>query len=152
VIRPSECRLTQIGRGPDDRWEVRLGGCGGVLDATIAPNSMAIARTAAELVAISADGKRIWSVSAPQVAPELAEPAALLDSVVVAATSPSAMVAYRPDATEAWTFRLDGDERFVAAPRRSETEGAIVISNGAVYAIAPDGTVRWRNTLEPSRN
>lgn len=149
VGNSATCTATMLGRGPTERWEYQVGECGGTLYVAVAPNSVGFARSATELVAFAPDGKRAWAASIGRLPAELSQPAVTLDSMVVAVASPNTVVAYRSDGTQAWTFKVDGEEKIVTSPKRSEAEGALVVTSAAVYTIAPDGQVRWRNTFAP---
>src|SRR5688572_22098741 len=130
------CKVTMLGRGRAERWEYSVGDCGGILFVAVAPNSVAFARSATELVAFAPDGKRPWAASVGRDPAGLARPAVTLDSLVVTVTSPSTVVAYKADGGQAWSFKVEGEEQIVTSPTRSEAEGALIVTNAAVYTIA----------------
>jgi hypothetical protein len=145
IGRSRECVVEMLGPGTE-RWFKRLDGdCGGGIRVAVAPNSQAFARTATELHAFAHDGALLWSVPVEHVPDELAAPAVTPDSSVVTARSPRSVAAFDPEGKEVWTFSIEGAERLAASPVGRPTEGLLIVTNEAAYAIAPDGTVRWRS-------
>ncbi len=149
VVDPKACELSMLGEQPGRRWTRSIGRCNGVLDAVVAPNSFAYARTATELVALAPDGAERWrtAVGATPIARVLARPAATLDSLVVVAVSPRALAAFKPDGKTAWRFEVEGGESLVTAPEGSGTEGVLLVTSAAAYSVGSDGTLRWRAVL-----
>ena len=147
VVDTDSCTVALVGADSERRWQKTLPHCGGVLEAAIAPNSYSYVRTASTLVALSHHGNEKWRVEVPEVPAELVSPAATLDSMVAAAASRRSLVAFKPDGKKAWKFDIEGGEQLISAPTGSKAEGVIAVTTAAVYAIAPDGSLRWRRVL-----
>jgi hypothetical protein len=120
--------------------------CDGVLEATVAPDSMTYARTLSSLAAISPDGKERWRVALESVpvARQLLVPATTRDSLVIIAGAPRALTAFKSDGTTVWRFAVSDDETLISAPLGSRGEGVFALTNRALYHIASDGTLRYR--------
>lgn len=142
------CELVMRGIAPEDGWTRQLKGCDGMLEVSAASNSNAYARTPTRLYAFDPKGKLLWDVKVEPVPEALLTPDALLDSSVVTLESRNLVVAYSPTGERAWTFKIDGEEKITAAPIASRTEGTLVVTNAAVYAIGADGNIRWRGPFE----
>lgn len=146
VARVEDCALAMLGPGAEEHWVRRAGSdCGGILQIAVAQNSQAFARTATELRAFAPNGDPIWTAAVDRVPPSLAAPAVAPDSSVIVVGSSRTALAFNPDGERIWTFKIDGDEKIIASPVGRPTEGVLVFTTAAVYALAPDGTVRWRS-------
>jgi outer membrane protein assembly factor BamB len=126
-------------------WNIQLdapvrGSC------VIAEDGTIYAATASTLYAISPTGSVKWTVS---VAADDASPALGPDGTIYVAdgTSGAALDAFAPDGTRKWQTHLVGgpELRTLSSPTVAP-DGTIVVgtlSDGPLYALLPDGTIRW---------
>jgi hypothetical protein len=128
------------------RWRAMLPRCGGVAEPVIARDSTVYVRTTYGLHAISVNGVERWrmAVSANPVPRGVFAPTVTADSMVVVASSTRVVVAFKPDGQEGFRFTLPDDESLIAAPVGNSTEGILLLSTQAIYALGADGTLRWR--------
>ena len=142
---PKTCRVTLI-RDATQRWDHELSGCGGLLEATVAMDSMLYVRDLKNLSSFDPEGTLRWAVRLTDAPPQytLATPAALADSRVALASTAKSVVVYERDGRVSWTFSPPSDEVLSAAPVGMKTEGIILITTRAAYYLSATGEVRWR--------
>jgi outer membrane protein assembly factor BamB len=128
------------------RWHASLPRCGGITEVVIARDSTAYVRTSFGLHAFTVEGSERWrmSVGGSPVPRNIFTPTVTPDSLVVVASSPRVVIAFRPDGQESFRFTLPDNESLVTAPLGNNTEGVLLLSSQALYALGADGTLRWR--------
>jgi hypothetical protein len=139
------CRVQVIHEG-EKRWGQDLPGCGGVLEAVVAMDSVSYIRTATAVAAFDLDGGKRWSaLLEPGTLPAtLLAPTVLADSRVALAVTPRKVTVYERDGSLAWGFAVPSSEAFAAAPAGMKTEGLVVSTSHATYLLSAAGEVRWR--------
>lgn len=144
TIDPKACRIS-FERDGTIRWDHEISGCGGLLEGTVAMDSMLYVRDPKTLSSFDPDGALRWAARLADAPPHgLAVPAALPDSRVVIAATTKSVVVYERDGKVSWSFSPPSDEILVAAPAGMKTEGIILMTSRAVYYLSAAGEVRWR--------
>ncbi len=110
----------------------------------LAPNGRIYVTDASGLlVAYEPDGQRAWSHQFPTTQFDQS-PIAGPDSAVYI-MPPDALVAFNADGTHRWTFTPQpGDECALPFAPTIGGDGTIYIACGTLYAINPNGTMKWR--------
>jgi outer membrane protein assembly factor BamB len=142
---PKTCRIALV-RDGTQRWDHELGGCGGLLEASVTMDSTLYVRDLKNLSSFDPEGALRWAVRLTDAPPQntLATPAELADSRVALATTAKSVVVYERDGRVSWTFSPPSDETLAAAPVGMKTEGIILVTNRAAYYLSSAGEVRWR--------
>lgn len=141
---PKTCRIA-LERDGTIRWDHEIGGCGGLLEATVAMDSMLYVRDPKTLSSFDPDGTLRWAARLADAPPHgLAVPAALADSRVAIAATTKSVVVYERDGKVSWSFSPPSDEVLVAAPVGMKTEGLALMTSRALYYLSAAGEVRWR--------
>lgn len=150
LVDPGGCAVARFAGEATVAWARQIPRCSGQLVAAVAPNSYAYVRSSDALIAFTHDGTEAWRTDAPNVPAAIATPAAMPNSTAVAAVSPRTIVAHAPDGQRAWSFDISGSETLTSAPRGSSTEGLLLVTEVAVYAVTSHGELRWRTKLPGS--
>jgi hypothetical protein len=152
VADPAQCSVSMLDGEQGVRWHAALPRCGGIADLVVAHDSTAYVRTLMGLHAFSIDGGERWriAVGANPVPRSIFAPAVTPDSAIVVASSTRVVVAFRPDGQEQFRFQLPDDETLIAPPVGNATEGVLLLTSQAVYALGAEGQVRWRKATGPS--
>ncbi len=144
LVDSQRCFVARVAGTDDAAWTRTVSECGGLLHAVVAPNSFAYVRSARALLALSHDGSEVWRSDLASVPAAIAVPAAMPNSAVVTAVSPRTIVAYSPTGQKAWSFDISGAETLTSSPLGSATEGLLLVTEAAVYAVTSQGELRWR--------
>jgi len=146
VADVARCEVSRIDDKVGVGWRRSVTPCDGRLAIAVGPDSNAYARTPSTLVAFGFDGSERWRITAgtEPVPASIFAPTTTLDSLVVVASSTHALLALKPDGTEAWRFRVSEDEPIIAPPAGGGGEGAFLLTVRALYLVGSDGSVRWR--------
>ena len=120
--------------------------CAGLLEATVALDSVAYIRGTKGLWAMSLGGAVEWNVTVEttNLPAALAVPTSLPDSRVAIAVSPTKVVVYEHDGSVAFSFSTPSEEALVAAPTGMKTEGVALMTSAAAYFLGGTGELRWR--------
>lgn len=145
TAEPKSCRIALL-RDGNVRWDHEVSGCGGLLETTVAMDSMLYVRDQRALSAFDPEGTLRWTVRLPDAPPPraLAVPGALADSRVVLAATTKSVVVYDREGKVSWSFSPPSEEVLVASPVGMKTEGIILMTSRAVYYLSAAGEVRWR--------
>ena len=147
VTDPKLCRVSAL-QSDRLRWMRDFASCGNSLTAAVARDSVAYVRAGKELFAIETDGRERWRAALEGEVPEaIAVPTTMLDSRVVIAASPRSVVAHGPDGKPAWRFSAPVDESLLASPIGMHTEGVVLVTSRAAYALGGNGELRWRSAF-----
>jgi outer membrane protein assembly factor BamB len=142
---PSACRIALL-RDGRLRWQRELPGCGGLLEAAVAMDSVLYARDKATLTSIDPEGEVRWARALVDPPPPtvLAAPTALADSRVAVAATPHRVDVYEQDGNVAWSFAVPSGEILLSPPVGMKTEGLVLTTSVATYYVGTTGEVRWR--------
>lgn len=142
---PKLCRIMLVHDG-NVRWDHEVSGCGGLLETTVAMDSMLYVRDRKALSSFDPEGNLRWTVQLADAPPShtLSTPASLADSRVVIAATAKNIVAYERDGKVSWSFSPPSEETLVTAPVGMKTEGVLLVTTRAVYYLSASGEVRWR--------
>ena len=142
---PKSCHVTLLRDGAV-QWDREISGCGGLLESTVAMDSMLYVRDSKSLSSFDPEGNLRWTVRLSDTSPShtLAAPAALADSRVVLAATPKSVVVYERDGKISWSFSPPSEEMLVTAPVEMKTEGVLLMTSRAAYYLSATGEVRWR--------
>jgi hypothetical protein len=144
VTNPKLCRVSTL-QSDRLRWMRDFASCGGFVAAAVARDSVAYVRAGKELFAIEIDGRERWRISLEGEVPQaIAAPTTMPDSRVVVAASPRSVVAHDLDGKHAWRFSAPADESLLALPVGMHTEGVVLVTSRAAYALGGNGELRWR--------
>lgn len=145
TTNPKACRIALL-RDGTTLWERETSGCGGLLEACIAMDSVVYVRTEKELTAFAPDGTLRFAtkLSDPSPPRALAAPSSLADSRVAIATTSKTLVVYERDGSVSWSFSPPSDEVLIASPVGMKTEGIILMTSQGVYYLGAGGETRWR--------
>jgi hypothetical protein len=146
TMDPKACRIALL-RDGNAKWDREISGCAGLLEATIAMDSVVYVRDPKELSSFAPDGTLQWTAKLGDPPPRaLATPSALADSRVAIAATAKSVVVYERDGKVSWSFSPPSEEALVAAPVGMKTEGVILMTSQAVYYLGATGEIRWRAT------
>jgi outer membrane protein assembly factor BamB len=144
VTDPKLCRVSAL-QTDRLRWMRDFASCGNFITAAVAGDSVAYVRAGNELFAIETNGRERWRASVEGEVPvAIAAPATMPDSRVVIAASPRSVVAHDLDGKPAWRFSAPADESLLAPPLGMHTEGVMLVTSRAAYALGGNGELRWR--------
>jgi outer membrane protein assembly factor BamB len=142
---PKACRIALLRDGMT-LWERESSGCGGLLEACIAMDSVVYVRTEKEVAAFAPDGTLRFATKLTDAPPPrtLAAPTSLADSRVALAATSKTLIVYERDGRVSWSFSPPSDEVLIAPPVGMKTEGIILMTSQGVYYLGAGGETRWR--------
>lgn len=118
-----------------------------------APDSSVYARGQSALYAISSTGSLAWShrLEGEQPDDAVRAPAAMSNSGVVFASSPSLLVALAPDGVEMWKYLLPKGETIRSPPTVAPNGLITIVTSASVIQLAGDGVPVWQKPAADAR-